>query len=339
MKIISRVAIMCVFYIVCTLCSCTKSSSKKISFYYWKQGNEHTTITDTMINKLAVQKFYVHLMDVVWNERLKQSQPIEKSTVDTTNPITQKGIVPVVFISNSVLKNSDSTLLSTLAENIIVAAKNFMKQVSSDFEEIQIDCDWTATTSQKYFYLLQLLKKQNSNIIIGTTIRLYAQKYPKKMGVPPVDYGVLMCYNMADIKDIKTENSITNYNTLKQYLTNDNYPIPLKVAVPVFGWYVWFKNGKYQTILYATPGLTDDREIFSLLHDNTFRVEEDTTISGNYIRRGDLIRNEFPSDKNLKESCDYIFSKLAGSEEVIFYYWDENYLPYYETSIQSISDR
>lgn len=318
--------------------SCHKKSPEKISFYYWKQANEYDSNTSVRMQQLGVSKFYVHLMDVVWNPETHKAIPATNSQLNLENPVCNLEIVPVIYINNNVLTSIDSSGLEALAHHIYQASSGFLTKIKNQqsLREIQIDCDWASKTKDKYFLLLSTIKKINSDVKIGVTIRLYPYKYPSLMGVPPVDYGVLMCYNMDNIKSVNTENSIISYKILQQYLNAKKYPIPLKPALPVFGWYVWFSNGYYKNIIYNQPGMTASNS-FMLLHNNLFRVLTDTVIAGNYIRKGDLLRNEFPDEKILQQSASLILSKLAENDEFIFYYWDEQNIPYYEKAIQHIS--
>ena len=67
-------------------------------------------------------------------------------------------------------------------------------------KEIQLDCDWNSSTQKKYFNLIEEMKLYPTweNIVWSATIRLHQLKYPKQTGVPPVNKGVLMFYNMGN---------------------------------------------------------------------------------------------------------------------------------------------
>ncbi len=82
------------------------------------------------------------------------------------------------------------------------------KSVSIKCRALQIDCDWTTKTAPKYFYFLQQIREKldahedggtfASLAMLSATIRLHQVKYPEKSGMPPVDKGVLMFYNMGE---------------------------------------------------------------------------------------------------------------------------------------------
>ncbi len=169
---------------------------------------------------------------------------------------------------------------------------NDIKNIS----EVQIDCDWTEKTTGKYFYLLRELKQQPffSDKILSATIRLYQAKYKQRTGVPPVDKGLLMAYNMGNLKNPGIANSILDPGELDKYIRDiRSYPLHLDVALPLFSWYVWFKNDK------TYKGLVHDYDLPSL---NGFPVDEKTggkflftsdfDTLGFSFQKGDMLRKE-----------------------------------------------
>lgn len=99
-------------------------------------------------------------------------------------------------------------------------------------------------TKNNYFLLLKELKN-NLNKNISSTIRLHQIKYFNKTGVPPVDYGVLMYYNMSSLGDFNTKNYILDNNEAKKYHYNfENYPLKLKLALPLYSQAVQFRDKK-----------------------------------------------------------------------------------------------
>lgn len=123
----------------------------------------------------------------------------------------QTKIVPVVFITNQTLENIDTTATKLLAFKISKRIQGIIttNQLPTP-EEIQIDCDWTGGTREKYFLLLTELQKFPlfQNTIWSATIRLHQVKFMENTGIPPVDRGMLMFYNMGNIEDINTPDSI-----------------------------------------------------------------------------------------------------------------------------------
>jgi hypothetical protein len=201
--------------------------------------------------------------------------------------------------------------------------QQFNPEMKNNIDEIQIDCDWTERTREKYFGFLKSLKQRYPDKLISATIRLYPYKYYEKMGVPPVDKGLLMCYNLTDIKSPDNYNSIFKIGDLKQYLGIKKYPLPLDVALPVFGWYAWFSDGKFKGIIYPdeNDSVTADKRFFKQAGSNYLLIG-DTIINNNYLREGDLLRLEYPDQDELAEAAKMLHDKLPQTKRITLFYWD-----------------
>src|ERR1019366_1414323 len=120
-------------------------------------------------------------------------------------------------------------------------------------------CDWTAATRATYFQLLKVARSRLNeagfaSAKISATIRLFQCKYMAKTGVPPVDKGLLMCYNMGNLTHPGTGNSILETTELKKYIASvTTYPLPLDVALPIFDWKVLFHEGSYAGLVKDLP--------------------------------------------------------------------------------------
>ena len=121
-----------------------------------------------------------------------------------------------------------------------------------DFNEIQIDCDWTKYSKEKYFYLLKKIKEL-SDKKLSCTLRLYPYKYPDIMGVPPVDKATLMCYNLIKPLSQQNKNSILDIEELKKYLNEKkSSPLHLDIVLPTFYWTQLYQNNQFVQLLGLT---------------------------------------------------------------------------------------
>ncbi|SDF10039.1 hypothetical protein [Chitinophaga filiformis] len=196
---------------------------------------------DSVRKALGVQHFYLHYFDVDWSENLSMPVPeAEFASLESIGRLLEDcRYTPVVFITNrtfeqlpdsscewlakrvadkinafsdkleiSVIDRKTARIYDQLPSPIYTQQDSIKKIITAARErlntEIQIDCDWTAGTREKYFHFLKALRHYYPDKILSATIRLYPYKYTKKMGVPPVDRGMLMCYNLGDIKDAST---------------------------------------------------------------------------------------------------------------------------------------
>ena len=133
---------------------------------------------------------------------------------------------------------------------------------------------------------------------LSATIRLHQFKFPAETGVPPVASGVLMCYNTGEVADWATENSILDSVSLKKYLrgTVGEYPLPLDVALPVFGWGAVFRGGDLFKIINGLDSAQlIDSQRFEAISPTRFLLKKGTILNGIYLHPGDLIRLERPS--------------------------------------------
>src|SRR5690606_10207449 len=146
--------------------------------------------------------------------------------------------------------------------------------------------------------LLKILKTQPffQNKTVSATVRLHQIKYQKQNGIPPVDKGLLMVYNMDKLTDIHVHNSIISLQTAKQYLSSiDKYPILLDIALPIYSWTLLFnqKNGALRGILRNIRQTDlDNNAIFIPENRQHFRIATDTVYKGYALKKGDIIRHE-----------------------------------------------
>ncbi|TLS99576.1 hypothetical protein [Aliarcobacter cibarius] len=265
------------------------------SYYFWE--NNYNLEQDTN------DKLYIKVLDIKYSNKL---EIIETNFIKSA----PKDFIPVVFITNKTLQNLDYKVIS---DQIINLVKKF------NFNEIQIDCDWSDSTKNNYFLLLKELKN-NLNKNISATIRLHQIKYFNKTGVPPVDYGVLMYYNMSSLGDFNTKNYILDNNEAKKYHYNfENYPLKLKLALPLYSQAVQFRDKKAIN-LFENVEQIDFNEEFEKLDENKYKVLKSHYFKGKYIYEGDILRFENVNEKELKIAFDDFFELSKNSfDEVIFY--------------------
>ena len=211
---------------------------------------------------------------------------------------------------------------------------------------MQLDCDWTLGTKEKYFQLLRLIKKElPQEILLSTTIRLHQIKFSETTGIPPVGKGVLMYYNMGDLDNWETENSILDNEIGKQYLENlpafgtglENYPLKLDLALPIFQWGVLFRDGRMIRLIndLRETDLTDSSR-YQKIEENRFQVLQSTYLEGHYLYKNDLIRLEKISKSELSEAAEILFPKFDTNFEVIFYHLNENNL--HDFSVEDLEE-
>jgi hypothetical protein len=324
------------------LAGCTQSRPPNITnrgFYYWKSVMGLSGTEKQALETLQATKLYLKCFDVIWDGAQQRPMPVAqvRFTDGVTNWLSNKqvAIIPTVFITNECMQSIDSSRIPALARNIQdllsgIAATNHITAIP----EIQIDCDWTASSKSRYFYLLEQLKQQAffQQKILSATIRLYQCKYKIKTGIPPVDRGLLMCYNMGNLKNPATRNSIIEAAELKQYITNlETYPLPLDIALPLFDWKVLYRDHVYKGLLNDLADSLLSQNIAQKT-GNTYTLLQDTTLGGYVFKKGDVIRKEDANFEEVIQSAQLLQSKLTTYRfTVVLYHLDSLNLHKYST--------
>ena len=290
----------------------------KSAFYFWENNRGSLSNFELKkIKELGTKKLYVKFFEV---EKDKNNEiiPSAKSQLQLAkNEIKSIEIIPTVYIRNNVFKNTTKKELSEFAENLYYLIKkryceNFKSSIHS-LQEIQIDCDWTESTKENYFIFLKNLKMIATQEI-SATLRLYAYKFPNKMGVLPVDRAMLMCYNLLSPVESRNKNSILDLEELEKYLIGSKeYPLPLDVAIPIYSSIHIYQNNKFKGILYGQNDgfVKKTKSLKGLWHT----IMSDTLINEIYIRKGDKIKYENNSPNKIKKAIDIIKSNVIFDEQ------------------------
>lgn len=319
--------------------SCSDSPDRTItrSVYHWKSSFRLDDSEQKWLKENSINKIYVRFFDVDWNPNINQAVPVGDVQIGKST-LSGKEIVPVVFITNRSIKNIPDSLINELAENIQKKIRNKISLLdSARINEIQMDCDWTISTKEKYFKLLEILKTDfiKDSMILSATIRLHQVKFFNKTGIPPVDRGMLMFYNMSDVTDMKTKNSIFDSNTAEKYLVNfENYPLQLDVVLPTFSWVCHFRRDK----LIALINEVDKNEMINsgnfkehgaLYH----RCIKAFYLKGNYIAEGDLVRIENITPQTTLRAAEMISPHIKNKNiTVSIYHLNGELMNHYENN-------
>ncbi|MDX2249117.1 MAG: hypothetical protein SF052_20185 [Bacteroidia bacterium] len=294
------------------------------AFYHWKSSFVTDARQKSYLDSLRVETVYLRFFDVDWNIAKNAPVPIASVSIDTTG-LGKRNIIPTVYITNRAMSNITFENVPDLGEKILQRIDRIAGKIP--FREIQMDCDWSEQSRDNYFRLLDHLRTRlvERHVQLSATIRLHQIKYYNLTGVPPIDRGMLMFYNMGDVRDVAEENSILNLKTAEKYLDNfDEYPVHLDIALPIFSWGVVMR--KNQTIhllnnLRAEQLL--DKTKFKFLNPQVVKVIKSTYINGYYLYQDDFIRFEEVSLENLEESSEMLAELIeSDSLRVCFYHLD-----------------
>ncbi|WP_460976532.1 hypothetical protein [Spirosoma knui] len=298
---------------VCTACSEPKAPKQLIpAFYHWKAVYESKLTAKKVLFRLGVHQLYLRFFDVDWDAGNRQ--PLPKSVVRFGERPTGLTVVPVVFITNRTLLNLPDQDVPALGRNIARKIEQIAHQNKIVIREVQLDCDWSPKSRDRYFALLRAVKQQ-LRVPLSATIRLHQVKYADQTGVPPVERGMLMFYNVADWKDPNTRNSILDLDVASRYTGFlEKYPLPLDVVLPLFNWTIVYRNGRFLTIL---NGVRQDQLVKKTFlkqqpDPNRYVAVRDTTAFGLSVRAGDLFRAEACTQQQLREAKAQLLSRIRN---------------------------
>lgn len=321
-----KILLQCLICLMIIIYGCENSFNHKITrgIYYWRTNFTLTGDETRWIRENNIKKMYVRFFDVDWNSNVNQAVPVGEISIESKAPEGTE-IIPAVFITNRTFINIDDSLVDGLAENIFKKIsyrfKDFDKKPLNEF---QTDCDWTSGTKEKYFHLINRLNELAvaKNISVTATIRLHQVKYFEKTGIPPVTRGMLMFYNMSDVSNIRTRNSIYDEDIAKRYLVNfDKYPIPLDVVLPAFSWGVLFRNEKIKQLIndIAEEELSENDK-YESLGSGYYRAEENNYLHGFFITENNIIRLEEITPADTRTASEQVSHYLKDDSTVISLY-------------------
>ncbi len=319
--------------IVVTTCS-QKKHHVHPAFYYWRTNFHLSASEINYLQATQVKKLYVKFFDVDWDPIRMLAVPKGVLSFNTLAPKDLE-IIPTVFITNRTLLNSSKGSILSLSHNILKKLKAQREHLENPIREIQLDCDWTLKTRTKYFTLIRIIRKflKARGIHISATIRLHQIKYYKRTGVPPVDRGMLMLYNMGKISASSTRNSILDLEIAKKYLTNfKEYPLKLDVALPLFSWAVLIRNNKIIRLINNVREKDLANSHFKKLGSHRYQTLKSHYFFKGYLYKNDVLRLEtVPLDK-IRQSAKML-SKLLENEyiTIAFYHLDEEIIKHYDS--------
>jgi hypothetical protein len=329
----TKIAFLLIFiFIVFT--SCTKKI-KEENFYYWRTTYTLSDMESKALQDQQSKKIYIRLCDIEKNYSIN-AHP-ENVIQWKHQPDSSFEYIPTIFIKNDVFtarpdQQITEEYLERLAQNTFRLVRTTWAYKNLNLSEIQIDCDWNKSTKTFYFQYLKHLKN-TAQLPISATIRLHQIKYQKETGIPPIDKGILMCYNMGNLKDINSNNSIFDLDIIDAYIPKsvDYEGIELSLALPLFNWHVIFRNDEFVGLSKLES--KDFEYYFQQIDDNTYKCIHQPYSYTN-IKKGDILRFEHATKGDLIESIKMLQSRIkTWNGEVIFFDLNDHSLRNYDNEI------
>ncbi len=224
------------------------------SAFHWRNSDPLNYSDREAISANGLQRIYFKLLDIGWNPA-NGAYPVSSVAVpfDWRNYDGLSGVwtdsvefVPCIYITNSTFEKISDAEVDQLAANLL---RKLRKDGPLKIHGVLLDCDWTATTKDRFFRLTKLMN-DSLDVPLISTIRLHQYAHPGKTGVPPADRGMLMVYNVGKVNAPGADNSIFNLEEAAPYFRRSKpYPLPLDIALPAFSWGAQFRKGHFMGIL------------------------------------------------------------------------------------------
>ena len=239
----------CLLALLASACGRTDGGGSRRSVYYWSTVLDIDSTKQAFIDRHGISRMYVRYFDVVASE---DGSPVPNATLRFGTGVPQGvEVVPAVYIVNECMAADTAGLAGLILKRILqMNATNDIGGV----KEIQIDCDWTRRTRQRYFGFLRTLRAMAAErgVKVSATIRLHQLAE----GAPPVDRGVLMMYNTGDFTDISCQKPILDTRDAAPYLRHlAGYGLKLAAAYPIYSWRILFRGGRYVGIMHRDDDL------------------------------------------------------------------------------------
>ena len=316
--------------ICCLFVACNHNHEPAVvSFYYWRTVFELSDIERQTLQENEVSKMYIRYFDVDLDSK---SLPRPESPIRFKQKPEKMHIVPVVYIKNKVML-LDSLQLGLMADNI----SDYIKQINQEadiavFDEIQIDCDWTLKSRDRFMQFVDTLKLRSGKKL-SATIRLHQVKHYASTLIPNVDYATLMYYNMGKI-DADTLNSIYDRKISGRYIESlKNYPLKLNIALPIYAWGVHIRDNNVINLVSKNDkaAFENDSNFMVSASSDIIEVKNSNIKNGRYYLRNDRIKIEQISGKELRQMASDIRKRLPYSPaEIIFFDLDEMNIKRYD---------
>ena len=225
-------------------CNDDGGDSRRRAVYYWSTVLDVDSAKQQFISRHDISRIYIRYFDVVPGD---DGAPQPNATLRFKTGLPE-GVepVPTVYVVNECMAGDTAGLARRIFDRVMQMSE------TSDVKgvrEIQIDCDWTRRTRDRYFSFLRTFGSLagQKDVSVSATIRLHQLAESP----PPVSRGGLMMYNTGDFTDLACEKPILDMHDAAPYLRHlDDYDLELAAAYPIYAWRILFRGGRYVGIMH-----------------------------------------------------------------------------------------
>lgn len=285
------------------------------AFYFWRTRLELSSAERDAVAALGVRRLFVRFFDVTWGGA--DHAPRAVAPVDLSGARALPAgvaVVPVVFLRAEVFARARPDDLRSLADRTWRLARALAEGGGVEFRELQLDCDWTDRTRAAFFAFLERLgdAARPAGVSLSATVRLHQVKYRERTGVPPVERGMLMFYNMGRISADRDAASIFDAASARRYLARlRDYPLPLDAALPLWSWTIHLRGEAVVGLLQGTdPAELDGIPWLQRIDAGRYVAVRTAFLHGEVVREGDVLKPELTGPDETRAAAELLAGAL-----------------------------
>lgn len=289
------------------------------AFYFWRSTFRLSATERAALERTQVTRLFVRFFDVALLSE-GDAQPVGPLVIE--EPALPPGleVIPTVFLREQVFRPASGVDPSLLASRVWTRVTATARELGQPVHELELDCDWAEGSRANYFaFLTALARVAGPGVRLGATIRLHQVKYRERTGVPPVERGMLMAYNMGQLDGDPTHQSIFDAERAKAYLGRlAEYPLPLDVGLPVWSWVVQVRDGAVVGLLqHADPTELGHQAFLRRDADGRFTATTSAFLQGTMVREGDQLKPEGLDAAATEHAAELIAAKLRPEPRTV----------------------
>ena len=288
------------------------------AFYYWRTTLALGAAERAALVDLHVDTLYLRLFDVGWTD----TGPTLLGPLVAERAALPAGpaVVPTVFLTNQLFAKLDDAGVGPLADLVAREVTARAAALGVTPRQVQLDCDWTDTTRARYFAFLTALRPRlAAGTTLSATIRLHQVKYRERTGVPPVDRGMLMFYNMGKFSADPEARAIFDARAAARYLARlADYPLPLDGALPIWSWVIQLRDDVVVGLMQSTdPDELAGLDFVRPVGPDRYQVTRPTFLHGTFVRGGDILKIEVTGPTETLAAARMLTAHLAPTPRTI----------------------
>lgn len=312
------------------------SKQHPISFYHSRtgfalSGKEKQFLEETAPNT----KVYIRAFDLFWNAATLEEEQLAYMKIKPDSLKFIDEAVLTVFIDNHIFEKIQKRDVIFLAARTALLLQRTRAQFETStniiLNEVQIDCDWTAETSERYFRFLNYMRTETERFNynkLSATVRLNQIVNQAKFGVPPVDEAVLTFYNLSE----KSEDYVWNLQDSDKYKKAlETYSLHLDVLFPIFGWGIQQRQEKSLSIINSlSEELIEASACCQKISENQYEAIQTMYLNQTYLYTGDQIALHQVTQEKTEQAAAWLADNMpTDTYRVIYYNLDNKILENY----------